>query len=309
MKKEKAKVENKNTIEKENANKTDEIFAHKMAKKKVPKQVSQEILKKIFKNLILAIVVMVYFISCNILYTQLPLEQMETITKVISGVFLLASIILFEFAYKRDSGTLTMTAIELLVLSIHALFIYHIITIYQFDFRTYLLASSFLFAIYYVLKSTVIYTRARMKYLKSLSDISEIVKDEPVIKEAKKRKEESITEIEEQKHVEKEEKKQKTKAKKEKKKSKDKSPKKENKKESQNENKESVKETNTESKSKKKQTAKKKNKIKEEPKIEQQNKVKEDKKSKKEEVIEGVNKQTKPKSKRGRTRKEVKSEK
>ncbi len=309
MKKEKAKVENKNTIEKENANKTDEIFAHKMAKKKVPKQVSQEILKKIFKNLILAIVVMVYFISCNILYTQLPLEQMETITKVISGVFLLASIILFEFAYKRDSGTLTMTAIELLVLSIHALFIYHIITIYQFDFRTYLLASSFIFAIYYVLKSTVIYTRARMKYLKSLSDISEIVKDEPVIKEAKKRKEESITEIEEQKHVEKEEKKQKTKAKKEKKKSKDKSPKKENKKESQNENKESVKETNTESKSKKKQTAKKKNKIKEEPKIEQQNKVKEDKKSKKEEVIEEVKKQTKPKSKRGRTRKEVKSEK
>ena len=309
MKKEKAKVENRNTIEKENANKTDEIFAHKMAKKKVPKQVSQEILKKIFKNLILAIVVMVYFISCNILYTQLPLEQMETITKVISGVFLLASIILFEFAYKRDSGTLTMTAIELIVLSIHALFIYHIITIYQFDFRTYLLASSFIFAIYYVLKSTVIYTRARMKYLKSLSDISEIVKDEPVIKEAKKRKEESITEIEEQKHVEKEEKKQKTKAKKEKKKSKDKSPKKENKKESQNENKESVKETNTESKSKKKQTAKKKNKIKEEPKIEQQNKVKEDKKSKKEEVIEEVKKQTKPKSKRGRTRKEVKSEK
>lgn len=309
MKKEKAKVENRNTIEKENANKTDEIFAHKMAKKKVPKQVSQEILKKIFKNLILAIVVMVYFISCNILYTQLPLEQMETITKVISGVFLLASIILFEFAYKRDSGTLTMTAIELLVLSIHALFIYHIITIYQFDFRTYLLASSFIFAIYYVLKSTVIYTRARMKYLKSLSDISEIVKDEPVIKEAKKRKEESITEIEEQKHGEKEEKKQKTKAKKEKKKSKDKSPKKENKKESQNENKESVKETNTESKSKKKQTAKKKNKIKEEPKIEQQNKVKEDKKSKKEEVIEEVKKQTKPKSKRGRTRKEVKSEK
>ena len=273
MKKEKAKVENKNTIEKENANKTDEIFAHKMAKKKVPKQVSQEILKKIFKNLILAIVVMVYFISCNILYTQLPLEQMETITKVISGVFLLASIILFEFAYKRDSGTLTMTAIELLVLSIHALFIYHIITIYQFDFRTYLLASSFIFAIYYVLKSTVIYTRARMKYLKSLSDISEIVKDEPVIKEAKKRKEESITEIEEQKHVEKEEKKQKTKTKKEKKKSKDKSPKKENKKESQNENKESVKETNTESKSKKKQTAKKKNKIKEEKKIEEKESI------------------------------------
>ena len=101
MKKEKAKVKNKQETEidkteemipKEDAEKAQTIVEREMAKKKVPKQVSQEILKKIFKNLILAIVVMVYFISCNILYTQLPLEQMETITKVISGVFLLVSL-------------------------------------------------------------------------------------------------------------------------------------------------------------------------------------------------------------------------
>ena len=222
MKKEKAKVENKNTIEKEEkTNKTDEALEQKMAKKKVPKQVSQEIVKKIFKNLILAIVVMIYFISCNIIYTQVEWNQMELITQSISGVFLLASLISFEFAYKRDSGTLTMTAIELLVLAIHALFIDHVVTIYQFDFRSYLITSSCIFVIYYALKSTVIYTRARMKYLKSLSDISEIVKDEPVVKEAKKRNEEPIVEIEVQKKVDKEEKKQKTKSVKEKKKSKD----------------------------------------------------------------------------------------
>ena len=143
MKKEKAKVENKNTIEKENkTNKTDEVLIQETEKKKVPKQVSQEILKKIFKNLILAIVVMIYFISCNIVYTQLEWNQMEIITKAVSGIFLLASIIMLEFAYKRDSGTLTMTAIELLVLSIHALFIDHVVTLYQFDFRTYLITSS-----------------------------------------------------------------------------------------------------------------------------------------------------------------------
>lgn len=313
MKKEKTKVENQKPIEKENVdNRTDKILEQRMAKKKVPKQVSQEILKKIFKNLILAIVVMIYFISCNIVYTRLELEQMETITKVISGVFLLASIIFFEFAYKRDSGTLTMTAIELLVLSIHALFIHHIITIYQLDFRTYLLTSAYMFAIYYVLKSTVIYTRARIKYLKSLSDISEIVKDEPVVKEAKKRNEEPIVEIEEQKKVNKEEKKQKKKSVKEKKKSKDKNAKKENQEESENENIDSAKEKNTESKTKKKQTNKKKSKIKEEKeesKVEQQNEEQEEKESKQEEVIENIKKQSKPKSKRGRTRKEVKSEK
>lgn len=197
MKKEKTKVKNKEATEKA-LNKTEvsihqeenaqTIIEREIAKKKVPKQVSQEILKKIFKNLILAIVVMAYFITCNILYTRLNLDNMELITKAISCVFLIASIILFEFAYKRDSGTSTITAIELLILSIHALFIHHVITIYQLDYQTYILTSSYLFAIYYVLKSIIIYTKARIKYLKSLSDISEIVKEEPIIKEAKKRK-------------------------------------------------------------------------------------------------------------------------
>ena len=299
MKKEKTKVETVNIVEKENvANKADEILEQKMAKKKVPKQVSQEILKKIFKNLILAIVVMIYFISCNILYTQLEWEQMETITKAVSGVFLLASIISLEFAYKRDSGTLTMTAIELLVLAIHALFIDHVVTIYQFDFRNYLITSSCIFVIYYALKSTVIYTRARIKYLKSLSDISEIVKDEPVVKEAKKRNEEPVVEIEEQKKVDKEEKKQKTKSVKEKKKSKDKNAKKENQeiidihKEEKNEN---VSKT-------KRKTKQNKEKKQEKPKAEQQNEPLEEKESKKVEGIEEVKKQ--PKSKRGRKKKE-----
>lgn len=299
MKKEKAKVDKKNTIEKENkTNATDETLEQEMEKKKVPKQVSQEILKKIFKNLILAIVVMIYFISCNILYTQLEWEQMETITKAVSGVFLLASIISLEFAYKRDSGTLTMTAIELLVLAIHALFIDHVVTIYQFDFRNYLITSSCIFVIYYALKSTVIYTRARIKYLKSLSDISEIVKDEPVVKEAKKRNEEPVVEIEEQKKVDKEEKKQKTKSVKEKKKSKDKNAKKENQ-ETIDIHKEEKNENVSKTKRKTKQNKEKKQ---EKPKAEQQNEPLEEKESKKVEGIEEVKKQ--PKSKRGRKKKE-----
>ncbi len=242
MKKEKTKVKNRNEIETEKDNKEKKIIykedeekiqvivEKEIAKKKVPKQISQAILKKICKNLILAIVIMIYFISCNIVYTQVEWKQMETITKTISGIFLLVSIILFEFAYKRDSETLTMTAIELLVLAIHALFIDHVVTIYQIDFRNYLITSSCIFVIYYALKSTVIYTRARIKYLKSLSDISEIVKDEPVIKEAKKRNKEPIVEIKEPKMVEKEEKKQKNK-------SRDKNAKKENQEEIQDEKK------------------------------------------------------------------------
>ena len=196
MKKEKTKTKEKNT----NDNKNDivkneempiideKIMEREMIKKHIPKEVSQEILKKIFKNLIIAIVVMIYFISVNILYAKLDVEKMEIITQAFSGVFILSGLIVLEIAYKKDSGTFTITAIELLVLSMHALFINHVITIYDFDFRMYLLTSSYIFAIYYVLKSIIIYTRAKMKYLKSLSDVQEIIKDEPIIKEAKKRK-------------------------------------------------------------------------------------------------------------------------
>ena len=139
MRKEKANGKNKEITEKvlnkteesihqeENAEEAQTIIERKMAKKKVPKQVSQEILKKIFKNLILAIVVMAYFIACNILYTRLNLDNMELITKAISGVFLIASIILLELAYKRDSGTLTITAIELIILATPAMFSQHVI--------------------------------------------------------------------------------------------------------------------------------------------------------------------------------------
>ena len=318
MKKEKAKVENKNTIEKEEkTNKTDEALEQKMAKKKVPKQVSQEIVKKIFKNLILAIVVMIYFISCNIIYTQVEWNQMELITQSISGVFLLASLISFEFAYKRDSGTLTMTAIELLVLAIHALFIDHVVTIYQFDFRSYLITSSCIFVIYYALKSTVIYTRARMKYLKSLSDISEIVKDEPVIKEAKKRKEETVIDKKEEIKEEKEEKKPKTESMKEKAKAKkaySKNTEQENMQSNQKEeektekNQEEKVETKKISKTKKK-AKQNKEKRQEKIEVEEKNEVQEEKKSN-QEVAEEIKKQQKPKSRRGRKKKEdVKTEK
>ena len=65
---------------------------------------------------------MIYFIACNIVYTKLEMNQMEMITKAVSGVFLLASIILFELAYKKDSGTFAITAIEFLVFSSASLF-------------------------------------------------------------------------------------------------------------------------------------------------------------------------------------------
>ena len=108
---------------------------------------------------------------------------------------------MLEKAYKKDSGKDAISAIELLFLSIHSLSIMHVVTVFKYDFRYYLLTSSYIFSAYYILKSIILYTKEKKQYLDSLSDISEIVKkDEPIKKEAKKKSEK----IEETKTSEKE---------------------------------------------------------------------------------------------------------
>ena len=155
--------------------------------KKIPKEISQEILKKIFINLIIAIAIMGYFAILNYSYDKINQDNLVNIIEICSGVLLLICLILFEVSYKKDSGTLAITAIEFLVLTFHSLLIIHIITRYEYQFQFYILTSSYTVATYYVLKSIILYTKGRREYLKGLSDISEIVKkEEPVKKEAKK---------------------------------------------------------------------------------------------------------------------------
>lgn len=157
-------------------------------KRKIPREISQEIMKKIFHNILRAIGIMAYFAILNLAYINMNQERLIGDIKVFATVFMGLGIYILEKAYKNDRGQTAITAIEVLCLSIHSLSIMHIITFYKYDFRLYLVTSSYVIGIYYVLKSIIIYTRARKEYLNSLSDISEIVKkEEPIKKEAKKR--------------------------------------------------------------------------------------------------------------------------
>lgn len=159
--------------------------------KKIPKEISQEILKKIFKNLLKAIGIMFYFIILNLAYSTMKQERLAGDIKVFAGTFLIVGMLFLEKAYKKEKGSIAITGMEFLFLSLHSLSIMHVIALFKYDFRFYLLTSSYLFSIYYVLKAIILYTKERKDYLNSLSDISEIVKkDEPIKKEAKKRNEE-----------------------------------------------------------------------------------------------------------------------
>lgn len=162
-------------------------------RKNIPEDVYQKIAQKVFKNIIKAIGMILYFMVLNIAFTKMQQDRLGEDLKVFAGMFLIAGIVALEVAYKKDNGKIAISGIELLILAMHSLSIMHIIKLFKYDFRLYSVTSSYIFAIYYVLKATIIFTKERNQYLKSLSDISDIVKkEEPVKKEARKRNKEEV---------------------------------------------------------------------------------------------------------------------
>ena len=152
------------------------------------KENNKIIRKKIFENLIIAIAMMIYFIIINFSYLRMDENILLQGIKIASIVILFFSIIIFEVAYRKDSGRIAINGIEVLALAIQTLTIWTVINRFKLEFDRYILFSTYAFAIYYILKSIIIYTIEKKKYLDSLSDIHEIVSNEPVKKEAKKRK-------------------------------------------------------------------------------------------------------------------------
>ena len=160
----------------------------KKQKRKMPKEVSQKIWEKIFYQLLTTIGIMLYFVVLNLAYVNMREERLIGDIKVFAGAFLVVGIVMLEKAYREEKGKYVLTGIESLVFSLHTLSIMHVITLFKYDFRLYLLTSSYIFSIYYVLKSIIIYIREKRIYSKGLSDISEIIKkEEPTKKEATKK--------------------------------------------------------------------------------------------------------------------------
>ena len=103
-------------------------------------------------------------------------------------IFLFVAIFIFEIAYRKDDDDLAIQGIEILVLSAYTLTSQHITKKYNFNFKNYSLVASYIFAIYFIVKCIVIYTKGRKEMAEDYSDIKEIVKkDEPIKKEATKK--------------------------------------------------------------------------------------------------------------------------
>lgn len=158
------------------------------------KEVSEKYMKKIYLNVLKAIIVVLYFFVLNVACENVNPQYLEKGIELCTMILLFISIFIFEWAYKKDNDDLAIQGIEILILSAYTLTSQHITKKFDFPLKNYLLVASYIFAIYFILKCIVVYTKGRKEMAENLSDIKEIVqKDEPVKKEATKKKKATTT--------------------------------------------------------------------------------------------------------------------
>lgn len=152
------------------------------------KEVNEKYLKEIYLNILKAIIVVLYFFVLNLACEKVSAIYLERGIQIFTMIFLFIAIYIFEKAYKKDDDNLAIQGIEILILSAYTLTSRHITNKFNFEFKTYSLVASYIFAIYFILKCIIIYTKGRREIAENYSDVREIVKkEEPVIKEATKK--------------------------------------------------------------------------------------------------------------------------
>lgn len=151
------------------------------------------IVKDVVTNVVYLILIIIYFVCFNTQVT--PLEQTILIRyiDISSMTFLLIAIVMFEVGYRNDKTKIFINGAEFLVLAIATLLIKHIPKTLGYTMKQYTEAVTYAFIAYYILKLAIMYTKLKYDELKKLSDIKEIVKEEP-IKKATKRKNKKVEE-------------------------------------------------------------------------------------------------------------------
>ena len=133
--------------------------------------------KSIFHNIAISNVIMLYFIFIVLGYQTITPDKFIIDLQVFSVITMGISIIVFEKAYKKDSTEYAIHGIESLFLSIVTLISIYVFSKYREKFADIMIIVCYLFAIYYVAKSIIIYLKMKTKALERTSDIRKIVKN------------------------------------------------------------------------------------------------------------------------------------
>lgn len=157
--------------------KVDDLGKELATKIQIPKDVKEKIYAKIFKEMGMAILIFLYFLLLNLGYVKLEKEVFNEDLHNFAGILIVSTVIVFEIAYKKDNGEIALHGVELLVLSVITLFMPYIYFYRGIAVKFLYSFSSMYIAIYYAIKSLIVYEKEIRKYKDSLSDVKEIVED------------------------------------------------------------------------------------------------------------------------------------
>ena len=96
-------------------------------KRKMPKEVKESLRKEIFTNIIICTCLVAYFLFLFLGSVDKTKAVRVIDLKIFSTIYLATSIVLFEIAYKKDSGKIAIHGIEILLVAIMTLFLPYII--------------------------------------------------------------------------------------------------------------------------------------------------------------------------------------
>ena len=153
----------------------EEVVAKEIKKnKKIPKEALNKIYTRVFNNIFLAIAVILYLDFVILGFMNIDHNVLMTDLKVFGIMLLVISIYNIEKAYKNESKSYVISAIEFAELANSTIKIIYINVIMPSKIVPIIVLLAFAFAIYYTIKATVIYLKSKKKYY--METMKEIIK-------------------------------------------------------------------------------------------------------------------------------------
>ena len=174
----KSSKENSSTAKKTSSSRVGKNTKKEIAIEEPVKANTKKIYKKVFANIILGIVVTLYFIGIGIGFLNIDGPTFITDLKVFSLSILAIAIILFEFAYGKDDDKTALYGVEMLFVAIMSLVLLYTCILHKDKFIAVANIVACIGVLYYLVKSISIYIREKLKWKKTISDVKEIVAEE-----------------------------------------------------------------------------------------------------------------------------------
>lgn len=151
-------------------------MAQKLEQAKImPKEKKKGIYKRAFENILVAVIVILYFLMMILGYINIPEDAYIKDLKVFSLATIAITIVLFEIAYNKDSGKIAIHGIETLLLSILTLVSMYIYILHRTKFLFVIMGGVVLATLYYLVRSIVVIIKEKRKWKDNISDVKDIV--------------------------------------------------------------------------------------------------------------------------------------